>query len=69
MTEQSKSAYETIKLSEREQDDQYTDVRYEERGTVTNARQDVYEMVSIKPPEPRYQVLDNPHYANVAHRY
>ena len=68
MTEQSKSAYETIKLSEREQDDQYTDVRYEERGTVTNARQDVYEMVSIKP-EPRYQVLDNPHYANVAHRF
>ena len=66
MTEQSKSAYETIKLSEREQDDQYTDVRYEERGTVTNARQDVYEMVSIKP-EPRYQVRDNPHYANVTY--
>ena len=66
MTEQSKSAYETIKLSEREPEGQYSDVRYEERETVTNARQDVYEMVSIKP-DPRYKVRHNPHYANVTY--
>ena len=66
MTEQSTSAYETIKLSEREQEGQYSDVRYEERGSVTNTRPDVYEMVSIKH-DPRYQVLDNPHYANVTY--
>ncbi len=56
------SAYETIKLNEREQDGQYTDVR---SGTTT--LQHVYETISIKPPEPQYQVPDNHHYASVTY--
>ena len=56
--------YETIRLSERDQDGQYTDVRYEEASTEssTGQYQNVLEIVSIKT-EPRS--FDITQYVNV----
>ena len=56
--------YETINLSEREQDGQYTDVRYEEALAESNTVQD--QEVSIKP-ELRYQAFDITQYTNVTY--
>ena len=56
--------YETINLSECEQDGQYTDVRYEEELAESITVQD--QEVSIKP-ELQYQAFDITQYGNVTY--